>query len=104
MERSKKERGEGRGGGASRGDLSSYEHALAQAFVVEAVNLGDLPALVISAKDVDSVPEADLEAHQERHRFDRVVTTILRHKDFKSYGLMIEAFAKSCAHEKLSNF
>ena len=49
---------------------------LPQALIVEAINLGDLPALVVATKDGDAVPVADLEGHEQRHRLDRVVPSI----------------------------
>mmetsp|Transcript_3816 Transcript_3816/g.17582 ORF Transcript_3816/g.17582 Transcript_3816/m.17582 type:complete len:200 (-) Transcript_3816:79-678(-) len=49
---------------------------LAQALVVEAVHLRDLPALVVASDDGDAVGVANLEGHHERDRLDRVVPAV----------------------------
>jgi hypothetical protein len=45
---------------------------LALALVVEAVDLGDLPRLVVAADEGDAIRVADLEQEQEEKRLDRV--------------------------------
>ena len=49
---------------------------LAQALVVEAVDLGDLPALVVAADQRDAVGVADLEGQEEEEGLDGVVAPI----------------------------
>jgi hypothetical protein len=49
---------------------------LAQAFIVEAVDLGDLAGLVIAAKDGDALWVSDLERDEEGHSLDREITSI----------------------------
>jgi hypothetical protein len=48
----------------------------AQAFVIEAVDLGDLAGLVVAAEDGDSLWEADFESDEEGDGFDRVVASV----------------------------
>lgn len=48
----------------------------AEAFVVEAVDLGDLAGLVVSAKDGDALGVSDLEGDKEGYGFDRVVASV----------------------------
>ena len=45
---------------------------LALALVVEAVDLGDLPRLMVAADEGDAIRVADLEQEQEEKRLDRV--------------------------------
>jgi len=47
-----------------------------QALVVKTVYLCDLPALVVTSKDGDSVLEADLKCDEKRHCLHRVVATV----------------------------
>lgn len=47
-----------------------------KALVVEAIDLSDLPALVVSTKNRDSVSVAKFESDQQRHGLYRVVTSI----------------------------
>lgn len=49
---------------------------LAEALIIEAVDLGDLPTLVVASENRDSVLEAHLEAHEQRHGLHAVVSTI----------------------------
>mmetsp|Transcript_3207 Transcript_3207/g.13915 ORF Transcript_3207/g.13915 Transcript_3207/m.13915 type:complete len:312 (+) Transcript_3207:1674-2609(+) len=49
---------------------------LAQALVVEAVHLRDLPRLVVAADDGDAIGVANLERHHQRDRLDRVITSV----------------------------
>ena len=49
---------------------------LAKAFVIEAVNLGDLPALVIASEDSDPFPVAHFEADEQRDGLDGVVASV----------------------------
>lgn len=49
---------------------------LAQTFVVEAVNLGDLSALVVATEDGDALRVADLECDQQSDGLDGEVATI----------------------------
>ena len=49
---------------------------LSQAFIVEAVNLSDLPALVISSQDRDSVRVSDLQSNEKSHGLNGVVASI----------------------------
>ena len=48
----------------------------AQAFVVEAVHLGDLPRFVVSAEDCYTVAIAKLEGNKEGDRLDGIVPPI----------------------------
>ena len=48
----------------------------AQALVVEAVDLRDLPRLVVAAEDGDAVTVPDLERDEQRRRLDRVVAAV----------------------------
>ena len=48
----------------------------AQAFVVEPIHLGDLTRFVIAAQDGDAITVPQLEGHEERDGFDRVVPSI----------------------------
>ena len=47
-----------------------------QAFVVEAVDLGDLSGLVVPTEDGDSVGIADLEGNEECYGLDGVVSSV----------------------------
>lgn len=47
-----------------------------EALVVEAVDLRDLPALVVAAEDVNAPRVAHLEGHNQRHRLDRVEAAV----------------------------
>jgi hypothetical protein len=49
---------------------------LAQTLVVEAVNLCDLPALVVSPEDGDAVAVAQLHCNKECDGLDRVVSSV----------------------------
>jgi hypothetical protein len=49
---------------------------LAQTLVVEPVHLGDLPRLVISAEDRDTVAVAQLQRNEQRDGLHRVVTAV----------------------------
>jgi hypothetical protein len=49
---------------------------LAQALVVEAVDLGYLPRFVVAADEGDAVGIADLECEEEEERLDRVEATV----------------------------
>lgn len=49
---------------------------LAEALVVESVDLCDLAGLVVSTKDGNSLGVADFEGNKESDCFDRVVTSI----------------------------
>mmetsp|Transcript_18257 Transcript_18257/g.47080 ORF Transcript_18257/g.47080 Transcript_18257/m.47080 type:complete len:290 (-) Transcript_18257:265-1134(-) len=49
---------------------------LAQALVVEAVHLRDLPALVIAAQEPDPARPSHLERHDERRALNRVIPTV----------------------------
>ena len=49
---------------------------LAQALVVKAVDLRDLPRLVVAAQQEDAVAVPHLERDQQRHRLDRVIATV----------------------------
>jgi hypothetical protein len=48
----------------------------AKAFIVEPINLRDLPGLVVSAKDCYAVSVAQFESNKQRHCFDRVIAAI----------------------------
>lgn len=48
----------------------------AQAFIVEAVDLGNLTGFVVSSEDGYTLWVADLESDKESHRFDRVIASI----------------------------
>mmetsp|Transcript_39432 Transcript_39432/g.127611 ORF Transcript_39432/g.127611 Transcript_39432/m.127611 type:complete len:314 (-) Transcript_39432:100-1041(-) len=56
---------------------------LAQALVVKAVHLRDLPRLVVAPQQRDPVRPAGLEQQQQRHRLDRVVAAVdeIAHED-----------------------
>ena len=56
---------------------------LAQAFVVEAVHLGDLSALVVAPKESDVAGILELQAQEEAESFHRVVSPI--HKVAQKY-------------------
>jgi hypothetical protein len=49
---------------------------LADALIVEPVDLGDLARLVVAAQDGDAIAVADFEADQQGHGFDGVVAAI----------------------------
>jgi hypothetical protein len=49
---------------------------LPQTLVVEAVDLGDLPRLVVAAKDGDPLSVPDFERDEERDGLDRVVPSV----------------------------
>ena len=49
---------------------------LAQAFVVEAVHLGDLARLVVASQDRDSVPVADLERDKQSDSLDTIIAAV----------------------------
>lgn len=49
---------------------------LAEALVVEAVDLRDLPRLVVAAEDGDALGVADLEGDEQGDRLDGVVATV----------------------------
>lgn len=49
---------------------------LAEALVVEAVNLGDLAGLVVSTEDGDALWVADLEGNEESDGLNGVVSTV----------------------------
>ena len=49
---------------------------LAEALVVETVDLGDLAGLVVTAEDGDALGVPDLERDQEGHCFDREVASV----------------------------
>ena len=49
---------------------------LAEALVVEAVDLGDLSALVVASQDSDSLLEAHFETDEQRDRLDTVVAAV----------------------------
>lgn len=49
---------------------------LPQAFVVEAVDLGDLSALVVASEDGDPVSVPDLERDEQGDRLDRIVPSV----------------------------
>lgn len=49
---------------------------LAEALVVEAVDLRDLPRLVVAAEDGDALGIADLEGDEQGDRLDGVVATV----------------------------
>ena len=49
---------------------------LAQAFVVEAVDLRDLARLVVAAQDGDALGVADFERDEKRHRLDGEVASV----------------------------
>lgn len=49
---------------------------LAQAFIVEPINLGDLTGLVVPTKDGDPLGVTDFKAHEEGDGLDGVVATI----------------------------
>jgi hypothetical protein len=49
---------------------------LAEALVVEAVDLGDLAGLVVTAEDGDALGVPDLERDQEGHGLDREVASV----------------------------
>ena len=49
---------------------------LAQALVVEAVDLRDLAGLVVATEDGDALRVSDFESDEERDRLDRVVASI----------------------------
>ena len=49
---------------------------LALTLVVEAVDLRDLPRLVVAAEDGDAVTVPDLERDEQRRRLDRVVAAV----------------------------
>ena len=49
---------------------------LAQAFVVEAVHLGDLARLVVASQDRDSVWEADLERDEQGDCLDTIIAAV----------------------------
>jgi len=48
----------------------------AEAFVVEAVDLGDLAGFVVAAEDGDTLGIADFEGDEEGHGLDGVVTAV----------------------------
>mmetsp|Transcript_33163 Transcript_33163/g.105757 ORF Transcript_33163/g.105757 Transcript_33163/m.105757 type:complete len:344 (+) Transcript_33163:85-1116(+) len=56
---------------------------LAQALVIKAVHLRDLPRLVVAPQQRDPVRPASLEQQQQRHRLDRVVAAVdeVAHED-----------------------
>ena len=47
-----------------------------EALIVEAVDLGDLAGLVVSAKDGDALRVSDLEGDEEGDRLNRVVASV----------------------------
>lgn len=49
---------------------------LAEALVVESVDLGDLTGLVVSTEDSDALWVADLKSNKEGYGLDRVVSTV----------------------------
>lgn len=49
---------------------------LAEALVVEAVDLSNLTGLVVTTEDRDALRVSDLECHQKSHRLDRKVATV----------------------------
>ena len=49
---------------------------LAQAFVIEAIDLGDLSRLVIATKNGDAAGISDLESDKKSYGFDRIVASI----------------------------
>lgn len=49
---------------------------LAQAFVVESVDLGNLSGLVVASQDGDSILEPNLDGHKEGDSLDGVVTSV----------------------------
>mmetsp|Transcript_18461 Transcript_18461/g.30602 ORF Transcript_18461/g.30602 Transcript_18461/m.30602 type:complete len:213 (-) Transcript_18461:635-1273(-) len=49
---------------------------LAKAFVVKSINLSNLTTLVVSPQNGDSIAVPDLQRHEERHRFQTIVTSI----------------------------
>ena len=64
---------------------------LAQAFVVEAVDLGDLPTFVIATDESDAVGIADLEGQKEEEGLDGVVAPI--DKVAEEQVILVGAFA-----------
>lgn len=61
---------------------------LSQAFIIEAINLCDLSALVVTSKDSESIFKADLEGNEESDSLNRVVTTInvVTHEEIVGVG------------------
>jgi len=49
---------------------------LSQAFIIESIHLGDLPAFVVSSKDSKSILKADLESDEKSDSLDGVVAAI----------------------------
>lgn len=49
---------------------------LAEALVVEAVNLSDLAGFVVATEDGNTLRIADLQADQKGHRLDGVISTV----------------------------
>lgn len=49
---------------------------LAQALIIEAIDLCDLARLVVATENGDTILVADLECHQQGHSLDRVVATV----------------------------
>ena len=61
---------------------------LAEALVVEAVHLRDLPRLMVAAEDRDALPVPDFQRHEERHSLEAVVPSIdvVSHKEVVRVG------------------
>lgn len=49
---------------------------LSEAFIVEAVHLGDLTRLVVATKDGDPLWVSDLQGYKESHGFDGIISTV----------------------------
>ena len=63
---------------------------LAEAFIVESVNLGDLTRLVVTSDQSDTLWVADLKCQQKKERLDRVVATIneITHEEVVGVGAL----------------
>lgn len=68
---------------------------LAQALVVEAVDLRDLPGLVVSSEDGDALGVSDLEGDEEGDRLDRVVASV----NVVAWGMSASATPRIIARE-----
>ena len=49
---------------------------LSKAFIVKAINLGDLTNFVVSSKNSEPVFEANFKGYEERYCFNRIITSV----------------------------
>ena len=63
---------------------------LAKAFIIEAINLGNLTGLVVTANQRDSLRVADLQGKKEQEGLNRVVATIdeVSHEEIVGIGAL----------------